>query len=96
MVNNDPVALRKLLLVSFTPILHIARNVLRLKGGKPAYLKQEVLRQLSAEFNIDLTVWEKILAVKNKRIKLNGKDVEPLFVNFVKELELMVDVIDKL
>jgi len=96
LINNNAPALRSLLFMSFTSVLHIFRNVLRIKGRKPPYLKHEVLKELASEFKIDTHVWEKILAAKNKRIKLSGKDVEPLFVNFVKELELIVNIVDKL
>lgn len=96
LINNNTPALRSLLFMSFTSVLHILRNVLRIKGRKPPYLKHEVLKELASEFKIDIHVWEKILAAKNKHIKLSGKDIEPLFVNFVKELELIVNIVDKL
>ncbi len=95
-LNNNMPALRSLLFVSFTSILHILRNVLRIKGKKPTYLKHEVLKELASEFKIDMQVWGKILAAKNKRIKLKGKEIEQLFVDFVKELELLVAIVDKL
>ena len=96
MINNDAFALRNLLFLSFTSILHILRNVLRLKGRRPPYLKRDILRELGAEFKINMIVWEKILAAKNKHVKLSGKEIEQLFVNFVKELESIVTIVDKL
>ncbi len=96
MINSDTPALRKLLFMSFTSILHILRNVLRLKGKTPPYLKPELLKELGSELKIDSAVWGKILAAKNKRIKLSKRDVEQLFADFVKELELMVNIVDKL
>ena len=96
MIHNDAAALRNLLFVSFTSILHIARNVLRLKGKKPPYLKQDILKELSSEFKIDTGVWEKILAAKNKQLKLGSREIEPLFIDFVKELEMIVAIVDKL
>jgi len=94
--SNNPSALRNLLFVSFTSILHILRNVLRIKGRKPSYLKPEVLKELALEFKIDLAVWEKILSAKNKKIKLAVKEIEGLFISFVRELELIVAIADKL
>lgn len=95
-LNKDKVALQGLLFKSFTSILHILRNVLRIKGKKPPYLKRDILKELALEFQIDLKVWDKVFAAKNKQIKLNNKDLEDLFINFVKELERIVDTVDRL
>lgn len=95
-LNKDKVSLQGLLFKSFTSILHILRNVLRIKGKEPPYKKEDILKALALEFKIDLKIWEKILAAKNKQIKLNNKDIEDLFINFVKELEKTADIIDTL
>ena len=95
-IRKDKFALRNLLSKSFTSILHILRNVLRLKGKKPPYRKQDILKELALEFQIDMSVWGKISAAKIKQVKLSGKDIENLFINFVKELEKIVDIVDKL
>jgi len=97
-LNNNIPALRSLLFMSFTSVLHILRNVLRIKvkGRKPPYLKHEVLKELAYELKIDIHVWEKILSAKNKKIKLTRREIEQLFISFVKELELIVTIVDKL
>ncbi len=89
-------ALRILLFKSFTSILHILRNVLRLKGKKPPYNKEDILKELALEFHFDLEAWGKILAARNKQIKLSHRDTEELFVNFVRELEKIVETVDRL
>ncbi len=95
-VNKDKTALRNLFFKSFNSILHILRNVLRLKNKTPAYKKEEILKQLALEFNIDMNIWGKILAAKAKKIKLNNKDAEQLFIDFIRELERIITVVDKL
>jgi len=95
-IQKDKFALRNLLFRSFTSILHILRNVLRLKGKKPPYKKEEILKELALEFPIDTHIWGKIWQAKNKQIKLNNKDTEDLFINFVRELEKIVDIVDRL
>ncbi len=96
LLNNNMPKLRSLLFISFTSILHILRNVLRIKGRKPPYLKHEVLKELAAEFKIDILVWERLLAAKNKEIRLTGREIEQLFASFVEELESIVLIVDKL
>ena len=46
--------LNALLFSSFTSILHILRNVLRLKGITPPYLKHEIIRELLSQFKINV------------------------------------------
>ena len=95
-LNNKRQDLSNLLFKSFTSVLHILRNVLRLKGKKPAYLKQEILKELDLEFRIDMEIWVKILTAKNKQIKLKGTEIEGLFVRFIRGLEKLVEMVDKL
>ena len=95
-INKDKPALRNLLFKSITSVLHILRNVLRLKGKKPAYNKEDIVKELAAEFSIDASVWAKILSAKNKRIKIGNRDTEDLFVAFVKDLEKIVEIVNKL
>jgi predicted nucleotidyltransferase len=96
LLNDNKAALRGVLFMSFTSILHILRNVLRLKGRRPPYLKPEVIKDLGSEFKLDILVWAKILSAKNKEVKLAGREVEQLFIRFVKDLESIVAIVDKL
>ena len=93
-INKNKTELRLLLLKSFTSILHILRNVLRLKDKIPAYKKDLLLKELAAEFNINLTGWEKILAARLKKTKLSNQETEGLFKDFVEDLEKLVDIVD--
>lgn len=95
-INRDQRALGKFLLGSFTPVLHVLRNVLRLKGKKPAYQKKDLLNDLAAEFEINLHSWETILAAKQNEVKLGIKTTYSLFANFVDDLEGIVEAVDKL
>ncbi len=93
--NRDSAALCVFLFKSFTSITHILRNVLRIKGKQPPYLKQDILKDIAAEFQIDRNAWEKILAARNKQIRLNAKEIEQLFIDFVRDLEKIINFVDK-
>ena len=95
-INKDQRALGKFLLESFTPVLHVLRNVLRLKGKKPAYQKKDLIKDLAAEFEMNLHSWETILAAKQNEAKLGVKTVCILFSDFVDDLEGIVEAVDKL
>ena len=94
--NKDKSALSDFLFKSFNSIMHILRNVLRLKGEQPPYLKQDILNCIAAEFHIDKDTWVEILSAKNKQKKLNRLELERLFINFVGDLEGIINVIDRL
>lgn len=94
--SKDNTTLSTFLFKSFTSIAHILRNVLRIKGRQPPYLKQDILKDIALEFQIDRNTWEKILAAKNKKIKLGAQETERLFINFAKDLEKIINAVDEL
>lgn len=94
--HNNKADLKILLFKSFTSVLHILRNLVRLKGKDPLYLKMESLSQLAGEFSIDQNCFEKILNAKNKNTNISYKETKELFFNFVDELEKIITAIDKL
>lgn len=96
MLNKDATGLKDLLFKSFTSVIHILRSTLKLKGRQPPYLKANVLKEIALEFKINADVWEKILAAKNRQIKLRPQDIEPLFFDFVRDLEKITEAVDAL
>lgn len=94
--NRDKAALKALLFKSLNSVMHILRNVIRIKGKQPPYLKQDILKEIVLNFQINQDVWNKILAAKNKQVKLNSEQIELLFIGFVRDLEKIVNLVDKL
>lgn len=92
----DKVELENLLFKSFNSILHIMRNVLRLKNITTPYEKIEILRQMALELQIPITVWKKILEAKTHPAEVKINEVEPLLIDFIKELEKIIEVADRL
>ena len=88
--------LENLLFRTFTSCLHIMRNLLRIKGKEPPYLKSRILSDIEREFSVDTTVLTEILWAKAKKMQLTHSDVDALFAGFVKELEAIVGIVDKL
>jgi len=93
---KNKTALKDVLLRSFISVLHIARNILRLKGKIPVYKKEMILDELSKEFPVELSVWQRILNIRNKKEKIKRKEIEPLFVSFIHEIEKLADIVDRL
>ena len=94
--NNEKL-LRELLFKSASSVLHILRNVLRLKTKqRPPYQKQDILKAVRENLGIDAAYLERILSAKNKQIKLNSNEIESVFAGFIGELERIADIVDKL
>jgi len=96
LLGKDTLALRSLLLTSFTSVMHILRNALRIKGSTPPYPKEDVLKALEQEFKIRLDTWSKILQLKNKGNRLSAEETRSLFADFIRELESAANLVDKL
>lgn len=94
-LNREESAIEKVLLKSFISVIHIARNILRLKNKVPKYLKGELLTQFHEELQIRQEEWQKLLNLKNKRIKINREELLALYINFVTDLERLAGFVDK-
>jgi len=95
-ISNDKAALRNLLFKSFTSVLHILRNVLKVRGKAAPYQKIEILREVALEFHISIDAWKKILEAKSDALELSPKETDDLFVKFMGELEILTNIIDAL
>ncbi|MDD2689332.1 MAG: nucleotidyltransferase domain-containing protein [Candidatus Omnitrophica bacterium] len=94
--SRDKSFLRGLLFKSCTSILHILRNVVRLKGATPSYLKKDILEEIQRELLIDTGNFKRILDLKNTNSRLSSKEIEVLFSALGEDLEKIVGLIDKL
>lgn len=84
------------LLKTFTSTLHVLRNVLRLVGKTPPYKKDLIIHELSRILSINVSVWQRLLAIKNKQESIRNTDIDYLFIQFIEELEKWVEFVDKL
>lgn len=96
LATRNKEALKGLLFKSFNSSLHILRNLIRLKSKAPPYLKEEILKGLEREFNVDTGGLNRILQAKNKNLKLSHKEIEALFFVFVRELDKIIGITDRL
>lgn len=94
--SRNKFILKNVLFKSITSILHILRNLVRLKGKEPSYKKECILDEISKEFAVDVSCLRKILDAKNKNLRLKHKDLDELFACFIEALENISDKIDRL
>jgi len=94
--SQSKIALRVLLFKSANSALHILRNLVRLKGKAPAYLKEGILEDISGEFAINTAAFSRILEAKKLNRRLSYQESEGLLFAFVAELEKIINIVDRL
>lgn len=94
-MNKKTALLRQVLFRFFTSITHILRNVVRMKGKTPGYLKEDLIKQIGEDFPIDIAAWKMIVSLKNKGVNADTGKIRQLFVSFVGDLEKIIDIVDK-
>ncbi|MFA5116773.1 MAG: nucleotidyltransferase domain-containing protein [Candidatus Omnitrophota bacterium] len=94
--SRNGAALKYLMFRYATSLLHILKNMLRVKGKTAPFLRQDILDQAAQELKIKTSALSRILSAKNKEIALGRGDLGPLFVEFTEELEKISDIVDQL
>lgn len=92
--NKDE--LYELLYRNLNSVLHILRNIIRLRGKTPAFKKEDTIAQVSIELNISS---EKLLLIWKKKINkktLSYNELKDLLVLYLSELEKIISAVDKM
>jgi predicted nucleotidyltransferase len=90
--------LQQLIAQSFGAFVAIFNGLLHLRGKKPLRHKREVIKQVCDAFDIDSDLFEKLLDVKEKRVKLTDSQITNLFKAYLREVQKLwktVDMLDK-
>lgn len=86
--------LANLLFRNFTSIIHILRNIMRLKAKKPSYLKEAIIAEVALELKVEAITFMKILEAKKNPDILKREDIQSLLIDFTKEIEKIIKVLD--
>lgn len=93
---QDRKALANLLFRNLTSVAHILRNLVRLKGKTPSYAKEDILKEIAVELQVETPTLVRIWQAKKNSVNLKTEDWKSLFADFVLELEKIVKTVDKL
>ncbi|MBF0571127.1 MAG: hypothetical protein HQL12_04580 [Candidatus Omnitrophica bacterium] len=93
---KDRQQLANFLFKSFTSVIHILRNVIRVKGKEPSYNKETVLREIAGELSVENPIFFKIWEIKRNSSKVKAEELNRLLVDFVFELDKITKKIDQL
>lgn len=95
-VLSDKAVLRRLLADSLSTFCVLFRHALLLHGVECGHRKREVIRQASGKFGLNAAPFEKLLDLREERVK--AKDVEPvaLLGEYMEEIGKVIDAVDLL
>ena len=93
---SNPDLLRRMLLDSVSTFCVLFRHALILRGSDAPALKRDVIQRASEVFAIDATPFEKLLDVREGRLK--PRDVDPvlLLASYLKEISQVIDAVDQI
>jgi predicted nucleotidyltransferase len=88
--------LQQLIAQSIGAFVAIFNGLLHLKGNELPRQKREIIREVCQAFDMDSALFEKLLDVKEKRVKVSGTEITNLFKAYLKEVQKLWKIVDTL
>jgi predicted nucleotidyltransferase len=89
-------ALREIISQSLQAFLAIFQALLHLKGEEIPLGKREIVKAACNTFALDLNLFERLLDIKEEKVKLNDAETGVLFKNYLKEVRKLSKTVDML
>jgi hypothetical protein len=86
-VGSNPSVLKNLLSSALSDLIPVFRQLIILKGQKPAQQKEEMLEQLAKVFSLDMAPFLAVTHDKNRKTLIPSNQVEAHLQNFLNQLE---------
>jgi predicted nucleotidyltransferase len=88
--------LQELISQSIQAFIAIFNGLLYIKGKEIPRRKRDVIQQVCEIFEMDGALFEKLLDIKEKKVKLSGTELTGLFRTYLKEVRRLWKVVDGL
>jgi hypothetical protein len=88
--------LLRLLVDSISTFCVLFRHALVLGGAPPKMKKREVIEEAQKQFGIDPLPFNKLLDVREERIKARDLEPVPLLASYMKEISVVIDAVDRM
>ena len=95
-ILSDKDLLRQLLADSLSTFCVLFRHALMLHGHEARMQKREVIAQAREVFHIEAAPFEKLLDLREEKIKPRDLDPVPLLGPYMKEISVVIDAVDGL
>jgi hypothetical protein len=92
---NDPDLLRRLLADSLSTFCVLFRHVLALHGEEAPATKRETIARIRERFGVDGNPFERLLDLREERIKPRDLDPEQLLADYMKGIAAVIDAVDR-
>ncbi len=93
---NDKELLRKLLADSISTFCVLFRHALMLHGQEAKMQKREVIAQARDIFRIDAAPFDRLLDLREQKIKEKDLDPTAILGSYLKEISVVIDAVDGL
>lgn len=94
-VISDKEALLRLMIDSVPNFLVLSRHALLVSGASAGHQKREITRELSG-IGVDASPFDTLLDLREQKKKPGDIDPEALFANYLKQIEAVVEHVDRL
>lgn len=81
---------------SFSSLFPIFRSLLRLKAIEPPVHKENIIKMLAKTFGIDEALFIALLKDKRNDEKIAGDKIERFMERYLREIQILADIADKL
>ncbi len=88
--------LQHLVSESLGAFVAIFNGLLYLEGKDLPHRKRQVVREVCGTFDLDGSLFERLLDIKEKRVKPPGKEIHGLFKDYLKEIRKLCHGVDRL
>ena len=95
-ILSDKELLRKLLADSVSTFCVLFRHALRLHGQEAGMNKREVIGQARDMFGIDAAPFDRLLDLREEKIKPKDLDPGTILGSYLKEISVVIDAVDSL
>lgn len=95
-ILTDKDLLRTLLADSISTFCVLFRHALLLAGSEAQYEKRAVIAQARDKFGIEALPFDKLLDLREGKIKPRELDPGPLFGDYLKQIQAVIDIVDGL
>jgi len=92
----DKDLLRTLLADSISTFCVLFRHALLLAGFEAGFAKREVIAQARERFGIEASPFDRLLDLREGKIKPRELDPGPLFADYIKQIQAVIDTVDGL
>jgi hypothetical protein len=93
---SDKDLLRQLLADSLSTFCVLFRHALRLHGTEVSMRKREIIEQAQASFGIDPLPFQKLLDLREERLKPRTLEPLPLLTTYLVEISKVIEAVDRL